>query len=50
MLLAASTLHTVEKGFRSLNAKNLGFVGQRAAKLLAVKVRVLKKLKKTLVW
>ena len=29
--------------FRSFNTKNLGFVGQRAAKLLAVKVGVLKK-------
>ena len=50
MLLASWNVYTTEKGFRSLNAKNLGFVGQRAAKLLAVKVRVLKKLKKTLVW
>ena len=31
------------KRFRSFNAKNLGYVGQRAAKLLAVKVEVLKK-------
>ena len=29
--------------FRSFNANNLGSVGQRAAKLLAVKVGVLKK-------
>ena len=29
--------------FRSFNAENLGSVGQRAAKLLAVKVGVLKK-------
>ena len=32
-----------KKGFRSFNAENLGSVGQRAAKLLAVKVGVLKK-------
>ena len=32
-----------EKGFRSINARNLGSIGQRAAKLLAVKVGVLKK-------
>ena len=31
------------KRFRSFNAKNFGSVGQRAAKLLAVKVGVLKK-------
>ena len=31
------------KRFRSFNAKNLGSVGQRAAKLLAVKVGGLKK-------
>ena len=31
------------KGFRSLNNENLGSVGHRAAKLLAVKVGVLKK-------
>ena len=31
------------KRFRSFNAKNLGSVGQRAAKLLAVKGGVLKK-------
>ena len=31
------------KGFRSLNDENLGSVGQRAAKLLDVKVRFLKK-------
>ena len=43
MLLASWNFYTVWKGFRSLNAKNLGSVGQRAAKLLAVKVRVLKK-------
>ena len=32
-----------EKRFRSFNAENFGSVGQRAAKLLAVKVGVLKK-------
>ena len=32
-----------EKGFRSIDARNLGSIGQRAAKLLAVKVGVLKK-------
>ena len=31
------------KGFRSFNAGNIGSVGQRASKLLAVKVDVLKK-------
>ena len=31
------------KGIRSFHARNIGFVGQRAAKLLAVKVGVLKK-------
>ena len=31
------------KRFRTFNAKNLGSAGQRAAKLLAVKVGVLKK-------
>ena len=35
--------YTVRKKSRSLNAKNFGNVGQRAAKLLAVKVGVLKK-------
>ena len=43
MLLASSTYDTVLKGVRFFNAKNLGSVGQRAAKLLAVKVEVLKK-------
>ena len=32
-----------DKRFRSFNARNFKSVGQRAAKLLAVKVRVLKK-------
>ena len=36
------------KKFRCLNAKNLGSVGQRATKLLAVKVGVLKKKSATL--
>ena len=31
------------KGFRSFHKGNIGFVGQRASKLLAVKVGVLKK-------
>ena len=31
-----------KKGFRSFNAENLGSAGQRAAKLLAVKVGGLK--------
>ena len=34
---------TVEKRFRSFNPENFESVGQRAAKLLAVKVGVLKK-------
>ena len=32
-----------DKGLRSIDARNLKSVGYRAAKLLAVKVRVLKK-------
>ena len=43
MLLASWTFNTVWKRFRSFNAKNLGSVCQRAAKLLAVKVGGLKK-------
>ena len=43
MLLATWFLVCFFKRFRSFNAKNLGSVGQRAAKLLAVKVGVLKK-------
>ena len=35
ILPASWTLNTVEKVFRSFNAKNLGSVGERAAKLLA---------------
>ena len=38
MLLATWFLVCFFKRFRSFNAKNLGSVGQRAAKLLAVKV------------
>ena len=38
----------LKKGFRSLNAKSLGSVGQRAANLLAVEVRVFKKKSATL--
>ena len=37
MLAASWTLDTVEKGLRSFNAENLGSVGERAAKLLAIK-------------
>ena len=37
-----------KKGFRSFNTENLGSVGQRALKLLAVKVGVLKKKSATL--
>ena len=43
MLLATWFLVCFFKRFRSFNAKNLGSVGQRAAKLLAVKVGGLKK-------
>ena len=43
MLLASLDVDTIEKGFRSLNTINLGSVGQRAGKLLAVKLRALKK-------
>ena len=38
MLLASWTFSTILKGFRSFNAKSLVSVGQRAAKLLAIKV------------
>ena len=38
------------KRFRSFNAKNLGTVGQRAAKLLAVKVGGLKKKSAAQTW
>ena len=38
MLLASWTFYIVLKGFRSLNAKNVESVGQRAAKLPAIKV------------
>ena len=43
MLPASCTFDIIEKGFRSLNAENFGSVDQRAAKLLAIKVGVLKK-------
>ena len=43
MLLASWFFVCFFKRFRSLNAENLGSVGQRAAKLLAVKVGGLKK-------
>ena len=39
MLLASWTFWTVEKGFRSFNAENLGSIGQRAAKLPAIKLQ-----------
>ena len=38
MLLASWNFDTVLKRFRSFNAKNLGSVGQRAAKLPAIKL------------
>ena len=38
ILLSSWTLYTVENGFRSFTAKNLGSVGQKAAKLLAIKL------------
>ena len=38
MLLASWTFYTILKGFRSFNAENVGSVGQRAAKLPAIKV------------
>ena len=37
-MLASWTFDTVEKKFRSFIAENLGSVGQRAAKLLAIKL------------
>ena len=40
---ASRNLKHFEKRFRSFNAKNVGSVGQRVAKLLAVNVGVLKK-------
>ena len=43
MLPAPWNLAGFKKKFRSFDAKNFGSVGQRAAKLLAVKVGVLKK-------
>ena len=38
ILLASWTLSTLEKGFRSFNSENLRSVGQRTAKLLAIKL------------
>ena len=43
MLLAILFLVYFLRRFRSFNALNMGFVGQRASKLLAVKVGGLKK-------
>jgi len=43
MLPAPWSLIRFKKRFKSFNAKNFGPVGQRAAKLLAVKFGVLKK-------
>ena len=38
MLPASWAFDTIEKWIRTLNAKNLGSAGQRAAKLLAIKL------------
>ena len=38
ILLASWTFYTIEKGFRSFFAENLRSVGQRTAKLLAIKL------------
>ena len=38
ILLVSWTFYIVEKGFKSLNAENLGSVGQRTAKLLTIKL------------
>ena len=38
MPLASWTFYTILKGFRSFNAENVGSVGQRAAKLPAIKL------------
>ena len=43
MLPASLNLTHFEKMFRSFDAKNFGSVGQRTAKLLAVKVGLFKK-------
>ena len=43
MLLSSWNFDTVFKKIRSFDAENLGSVSQRALKLLAVKVGVLKK-------
>ena len=39
MSIASWTFYTILKGFRPFNAKNVGSVGQRDAKLPAIKVR-----------
>ena len=38
ILLASWTFCRVDKGFRSFNSENLGSIGQRVAKLLAIKL------------
>ena len=38
ILLASWAFYIIEKGFRSFNSENLGSVGQRAAKLQAIKL------------
>ena len=43
MLPTSRNLRHFEKRFRNFNANNFGSVGQRASKLLAFKVGVLKK-------
>ena len=43
MQLVSYNFDTIKKGFRSFDDKNLGSVGQRALKLMAVKFGVLKK-------
>ena len=43
MLPVSWNFDTIKKRLRSFDDKNLGFVGQRTSKLLAVKVGVLKK-------
>ena len=42
-MLVSCNFDTIKKGFRSFDDKNLGSVGQRASKLLVVKVKALKK-------
>ena len=43
MLLVSWNFYTIKKGFTSFIAENLRSIGQRAAKLLAVNIRGLKK-------